>query len=193
MEEWYQKGFIYAFIIVVGSLLTVATFDTWQTVLLICLLLISMSYVFVLGIDKLSVQSVGNIEEGFTSNKESEAAKSKYEWLTNDDLFDDFYASVFTKLSMNEKLVQAESAICMEEFTKHRPKEQLVILDAGCGIGVGTATFKKLGAGSVVGIDKSPAMIRYAKGTTLPNTTLTDIQKQDIEFRQFDLIKKENL
>jgi SAM-dependent methyltransferase len=188
MEEWYQKGFIYAFIIVVGSLLTVATFDTWQTVLLMCLLLISISYVFVLGIDKLSVQSVGDIEEGFTSNKESEAAKSKYEWLTNDDLFDDFYASVFTKLSMNEKLVQAESAICMEEFTKRRPKEQLVILDAGCGIGVGTASFKKLGAGSVVGIDKSPAMIRYAKGTTLPNTTLTDTQKQDIEFRQFDLM-----
>jgi SAM-dependent methyltransferase len=53
---------------------------------------------------------------------------------------------------------------------------------------VGTAAFKKLGAGTVVGIDKSPAMIRYAKGTTLPNTTLTDTQKQDIEIRQFDLM-----
>jgi SAM-dependent methyltransferase len=188
MEEWYQKALIYAFIIVIGSLLTVATFDTWQTVLMVCLLLISMSYLFVLGIDKLSVYSVGDIKEGFTSNTESEASKSKYEWLTNDDLFDDFYASVFTKLSLNENLVQAESAICMEEFTKQRPKDQLIILDAGCGIGVGTAAFKKLGAGTVVGIDKSPAMLRYAKGTTIPNTTLTDTEKQDIEFRQFDLM-----
>jgi SAM-dependent methyltransferase len=188
MDDWYQKGLIYAFIIVIGSLLTVATFDTWQTVLMVCLLLISMSYIVVLGIDKLSIQSVGNIKEGFTSKTESDAAKSKYEWLGNDDLFDDFYASVFTKLTMNENLVQAESAICMEEFTKQRPKDQLVILDAGSGIGVGTTSFKKLGAGSVVGIDKSPAMIRYAKGTTIPNTTLTDTQKQDIEFRQFDLM-----
>lgn len=31
-------------------------------------------------------------------------------------------------------------------------------------------------------------MLRYAKGTTLPNTTLNDLQKQDIEFRTFDLL-----
>ena len=75
MDEWYQKGLIYAFIIVIGSLLTVATFDTWQTVLMVCLLLISMSYIVVLGIDKLSIQSVGDIKEGFTSKAESDAAK----------------------------------------------------------------------------------------------------------------------
>jgi SAM-dependent methyltransferase len=31
-------------------------------------------------------------------------------------------------------------------------------------------------------------MIRYAKGTTIPTTTLNDSQKQDVEFRQFDLM-----
>jgi SAM-dependent methyltransferase len=191
MDDCFQKKLIlYAFIITLGTLLTVVTFDTWQMVLAVTLLLISISYVFMLGVDRLSIKE-WDIKEGFSNEKEeqeSDASKSKYEWLTNEDLFDDFYASVFTKLSLNENLVQAESAICMEEFCKKTPKDQLVVLDAGCGIGVGTAAFAKLGAGSVVGIDRSPAMIRYAKGTTLPNTTLTDTQKQDIEFRQFDLM-----
>ena len=188
MDSSYQQLLMYAFIIVVASLITVATFDTWQTVLLIALLLISVSYVFVLGIDRLSVQNIGTIREGFTSSQESDASKSKYEWLQNDDLFDDFYASVFTKLTLNEKLVQAETAICMEEFARSTPKDHLAILDAGCGIGVGTVSFKQLGAGTVVGIDRSPAMLRYAKGTTLPSTTLKDTEKQYIEFRQFDLM-----
>lgn len=147
-------------------------------------LLICISYIFILAIDKLSTLNCGTIKEGFTSDSEI----SKYEWLTNDDLFDDFYTSVFTKLTKNEKLVQAEAAICMDEFARNTPKEQLIILDAGCGIGIGVVSFAKQGAGMTVGIDKSHAMIRYAKGTTVPNTTLTDTQKQDIEFRTFDLI-----
>jgi SAM-dependent methyltransferase len=91
-------------------------------------------------------------------------------------------------LTQNDKLIQAETAICMEEFTKNTSKDQLIILDAGCGIGIGTAAFAKQGVKNVVGIDKSQAMLRYAKGTTIPNTTLTDLEKQDIEFRQFDII-----
>jgi len=186
MDGLYQKLLVYVVIVILACLITIFTFDTWQTTALVALLLIAISYIFILGIDRLTTYKVGSIKEGFVT--ESSAETSKYEWLSNDDLFDDFYASVFTKLTQNEKLVEAEAAICMEEFTKNTPKDQLIILDAGCGIGVGTATFAKLGAQTVVGIDKSQAMIRYAKGTTIPNTTLTDTQKQDIEFRQFDLI-----
>lgn len=190
--EW-QKILIYIVIIIISCLITVCSFDSWQTTIQVLLLLILISYVFILAIDKLTVLNCANIKEGFVTgdslvNTATDATVSKYEWLSNDDLFDDFYASVFTKLTQNDKLIQAETAICMEEFTKHTPKNQLIILDAGCGIGIATATFAKQGAGTVVGIDKSQAMIRYAKGTTIPNTTLTDTQKQDIEFRQFDLI-----
>lgn len=191
MHGFYQSLLIYVVIILLGVMITLVTFDTWQTVLLVSLLLIGVSYVIILGLDRLTIQNVGTIKEGFTTSqesKESDATQSKYEWLSNDDLFDDFYASVFTKLTQNENLVQAETAFCLEEFAKRTPKDQMIILDAGCGIGVGTASFKKLGAGTVVGIDKSQAMIRYAKGTTLPMTTLTDTQKQDVEFRQFDLM-----
>lgn len=186
MDGFYQKLLIYVVIIILACLITIFTFDTWETVALVCFLLMSISYVLILAIDKLTTLNCTNVKEGFVT--ESAAASSKYEWLSNDDLFDDFYASVFTKLTQNENLVQAEAAVCMEEFTKNTPKDQLIILDAGCGIGIGTAAFTKLGAGMTVGIDRSQAMIRYAKGTTLPNTTLNDIQKQDIEFRQFDLM-----
>jgi SAM-dependent methyltransferase len=186
MDGFYQKLLIYVVIIILAALITVFTFDSWQSAGFIVLLLIAISYIFILAIDKLSTHEY---KEGFTTESNStEAQVSKYEWLGNEDLFDDFYASVFTKLTQNEKLIQAETAICMEEFTKKTPKNQLNILDAGCGIGIGTAAFAKQGAGAVTGIDRSQAMIRYAKGTTIPNTTLTELQKQDVEFKQFDLM-----
>jgi SAM-dependent methyltransferase len=189
MDGFYQKLLIYATIIIIACLLTVFTFDSWQTFAFVALILTSLSYLSILTLDRLTTVNYGIIKEGFTGDREASAAEaSKYEWLTNEDLFDDFYASVFTKLTLNEKLIQAEAAICMEEFTRTTPKDQLIILDAGCGIGIGTAAFAKLGAGQVVGIDRSQAMIRYAKGTTLPSSTLTETQKQDIEFRQFDLM-----
>ena len=185
-DLYYQKILVYAVIIILACLITLFTFDTWETMALVCFLLIAISYIFVLAIDKLTPLNYSTIKEGFAT--ESAAAASKYEWLSNDDLFDDFYAGVFTKLTQNENLIQAETAVCLEEFTKNTSKDQLIILDAGCGIGIGTVALAKQGAGMTVGIDKSQAMIRYAKGTTVPNSTLNDSQKQDIEFRTFDLI-----
>lgn len=192
--EWHKRILLYVAIIVFAAMLTLFSFDTWQTILLTTLLLTCVSYVIILSIDRLTTKNIFMISEGFVSEPQhdtkddSEAVKSKYDWLENDNLFDDFYASVFTKLTLNEALVQAEAAICMEEFSKKTPKDQMNILDAACGIGIGTATFKKLGAQSVVGIDKSQAMINYSRNTTLPGTTLTDTQKQDVEFRNADLI-----
>jgi SAM-dependent methyltransferase len=185
-DIYYQKLIVYAVIIILACLITLFTFDTWETLALVCFLLISISYIIILTIDKLTLINYGTIKEGFLT--ESAAAASKYEWLSNDDLFDDFYASVFTKLTQNENLIQAETAVCLEEFTKNTAKDQLCILDAGCGIGIGTVSLAKQGVGMTVGIDKSQAMIRYAKGTTVPNSTLNDSQKQDIEFITFDLV-----
>jgi SAM-dependent methyltransferase len=190
MDPFYSQLLVTATLIMIAALFTVIAFDTWQTVLLTILFLIGMNYLIILSLDRLTMINYGSISEGFVTQEKSssDAALSKYEWLSNDDLFDDFYASVFTKLTQNENLIQAETAICMEEFTKDTPKDQLNILDAGCGIGIATCALAKQGAGQVVGIDKSQAMIRYAKGTTLTSTTLTETERQNVEFRMFDLM-----
>jgi SAM-dependent methyltransferase len=190
MDPFYSQLLVTATLIMIASLFTVIAFDTWQTVLLTILFLIGMNYLIILSLDRLTTINYGSISEGFVTREKSssDAALSKYEWLSNDDLFDDFYASVFTKLTQNENLIQAETAICMEEFTRDTPKDQLNILDAGCGIGIASCAFAKQGAGQVVGIDKSQAMIRYAKGTTLPSTTLKETERQNVEFRMFDLM-----
>lgn len=187
MDPFYSQLIVVITLLILAAMLTVITFDTWQTVLLMILFLIGMNYLIILTLDRLTTINYGSISEGFVTEG-SDAALSKYEWLSNDDLFDDFYASVFTKLTQNENLIQAETAICLEEFARNTTKDQLNILDAGCGIGIATCALAKQGVGQVVGIDKSQAMIRYAKGTTLPGTTLTETERQNVEFRMFDLM-----
>lgn len=192
MDGFWQKVVIYGTIVLLAAILTLFTFDTWETVMIVALIMTLVSYTMVYTVDKLTVYNMGMISEGFVGDgpqKESDAASSKYEWLGNDDLFDDFYASVFTKLTQNENLIQAETALCMEEFSKVvEDKSQLRILDAACGIGIATSAFAKHGAGQATGIDKSQAMIRYAKSNMLPHTTLTETQKDNVDFRTFDLM-----
>jgi len=175
---------VVATVVLFLSIVTLSTFETWQTVVLAMLCMILSVYILLLSVDKFTTLDVTTVKEGFVS----ESDKSKFEWLQNDELFDDFYASVFMKLTQIETLIQAESAICLQEFERVTKKEHMKILDAGCGVGIATCALKKLGANQVVGLDKSRAMIQYARNTVLPSTTLTDTEKQDVEFRNMDLI-----
>lgn len=187
-----QKFALYFVLFGLAAILTLFTFDTWETILLVCLLLMGVSYLSILTLDRLvePVPFSSGLLEGFQASQDpaTQATKTRHEWLENDELFDEFYASIFTKLTQNEKLLQAETAICLQEFSRVIPKDQLTILDAGCGIGIATSSFAKQGVRRVVGLDKSRAMIQYAKNTTLPHTTLTDAQKRSVEFRIGDLL-----
>ena len=186
-----QKFALYFILFGLAAILTLFTFDTWETILLVCLLLMGVSYLSILTLDRLEVTPYeSGLLEGFQASQDpvTQASKTRHEWLENDELFDEFYASIFTKLTQNEKLLQAESALCLQEFSRIIPKDQLTILDAGCGIGIATSSFAKQGVRRVVGLDKSRAMIQYAKNTTLPHTTLTDAQKRSVEFRIGDLL-----
>lgn len=173
--------------------------DTWQSALLIILILISISYTCQVIMDKLATPApivTGNVEgiEGFigsdaasASEAASAAEQSKYEWLTGDELYDDFYVSTHHKIFQHEKLVQAEAAIALQDWTKRGEKGEMSVLDIACGSGVATCYLAKQGAGSVVGLDKSKAMIRYAKNSILPGTTLTGAQQKALEFRVGDV------
>lgn len=167
--------------------------DIWQTALFIFLVMLCINYIWQITMDRLSevvttddiygVDKDGNVLEGFT-----DAVSSKEEWLNNEDLYDDFYASIYNKIFQHDKLVQAEAAMCLQDWQKQMPKEEMRILDVCSGSGVATCYFAKQGVGSSVGLDKSPAMMRYAKSTVMPVTTLSPSQRDSIEWRQMDLI-----
>jgi SAM-dependent methyltransferase len=101
-----------------------------------------------------------------------------------DDAYDTFYATVYNKIFQHDRLVQAEAAIAIQEWKKD--KGPLRILDVGCGTGVATSSFVKQGADAAVGMDKSAAMLDYAKGTIVPATTLTAEQLGRLEWRNTD-------
>ena len=77
---------VFATFVLFLSIVTLCTFDTWQTVLLALFCVFIAMYVFLLGVDKLTTGDVLTIREGFVSDSQ----ESKYEWLQNDELFDDF-------------------------------------------------------------------------------------------------------
>lgn len=134
--------------------------------------------------------------EGFTSDndaedndaEDSEAKHSQYEWLRGNDIYDDFYAKVFPKITQFHKILQGETAIIFTEWTTDRPTQpkDMVFLDVGSGTGVAAAAFIKLGAERVIGLDRSASMVRYARDKTIPSTTLSETEQERIEFRNID-------
>lgn len=127
-------------------------------------------------------EPLGLTEEGF-ENSSGEAAISRYEWLRGEDIYDDFYVKVYPKITQFHKILQSEAALIMSEWKQSAQPKDMIILDIGCGTGVTAAAFAKFGAGKVIGLDRSAAMIRAARDKTLPSTTLSDTEKEIIEFR----------
>ena len=162
--------------------------DAWQTGLFVILLLICISYLWQLFVDRMSMPIEIDYNEGFTNQEEiNESKASRFEWLTGDEVYDDFYMQVHHKIFQHEKLVQAECAIALQDWKKRIPVKDMFVLDVACGSGVGATYFAKHGVASAVGIDKSPSAIRYAKNTILPVSTLDPKQKDSLEFKVNDI------
>lgn len=110
-------------------------------------------------------------------------------WLDNDSLYDAFYANVYDNLTQGSVRTQAEVGMMLHEWTKKgEDVKDMIVLDAGCGTGIATSSFAKMNAKSIVGFDKSDAMLQQAKEGTIPQTTLTKEQIDKIEWRKGDLI-----
>jgi SAM-dependent methyltransferase len=152
--------------------------DTWQLILLIMLLTVIVSYVIVIVRDRIIVPMPFEFDttEGFQE-----------ETLRTDELYDKFYASVYDKIFQHDKLVQAETVLILQEWTKDRKVKDMRILDVCCGTGVATCMFAKQGVEKAVGVDKSAAMLAWAKDQMVPKTTLTDKEKAVIEWRNSDV------
>jgi SAM-dependent methyltransferase len=149
-------------------------FDAWQITLLIIIVFLIVYYCNTVIHDRLSSNAPIRtlLSEGF----ESEAG-------TKEDPYDNFYATVYNKIFQHDNLVQAEVGLILTEWKKGKKESEMRVLDLCCGTGVATCAFVKQGVEKATGLDRSVAMLNYAKDVVEPATTLTVDQKQRIEWR----------
>jgi 2-polyprenyl-3-methyl-5-hydroxy-6-metoxy-1,4-benzoquinol methylase len=129
--------------------------------------------------------------EGFEDTNATMATNSEVKWLEPPELFDDFYSKVYDQLAQGSNRLQAELGLALHAFSAGPGGKKITdmrILDAGCGTGIVTAAIAKMNAAKVIAVDMSPAMLHRAKTVTLEESTLTQAQKDTIEYRQSDLL-----
>jgi len=158
--------------------------EAW--IFLILIVVFTVNYIGLLNERTLrDLESTG--VEGFESDIPGVTSDGSETWLTNTELYDSFYASIYDDLCKPFVRNQAEAALLLHEWTtRGEEKENFRILDIGCGTGITVCSLAKMGVARVVGMDSSEAMINWAKTKNMPNTTLDDEQKQRIEWRHGD-------
>jgi SAM-dependent methyltransferase len=85
--------------------------------------------------------------------------KEKFVNKTDDEIFDDFYVSIYDDLVYSDIKNDYEIG---QIINKTSPTKESIILDIGSGTGHHLNTFKKMGF-NCTGIDKSPAMVKMSK------------------------------
>jgi len=166
-------------------------------ILLILLLCITLTYISKILEEKFlkpyfNGQQKGDGNEGF-ENKEVAGAypesKGLIRWLDNTELYDSFYCGIYDQLTQGSVRTQAEVGLALNEWTKKgEDLKTFEVLDAGCGTGIATVSLAKMNVKRVVGLDNSKAMLTQAKMKTIPQTTLTEEQKDKITWKEADLI-----
>jgi SAM-dependent methyltransferase len=126
------------------------------------------------------------LKEGFESGI-TEAEKSRTTWFENDELFDEFYSTVYDNLTQLAGRYPQEVALITTQWKKTAETDTMDILDCGCGSGIATVLFAKMGANSVTGLDKSEAMLRRARTVTLLTAGLPKDQREAITFLHGDM------
>jgi ubiquinone/menaquinone biosynthesis C-methylase UbiE len=163
--------------------------EAWH-VLLILLLLVFLNLTSHLIKSNFSYTDVSM--EGFESGPIPGAIEEStgiIKWLSNAEIYDEFYVSVYDQLTHGYLRNQSEAALILHEWTKRGESlHDFHILDVGCGTGISICAFAKMGVARSVGLDSSKAMLDWAKNKNTPATTLTDEKRASIEWRQGDVM-----
>jgi SAM-dependent methyltransferase len=138
----------------------------FQWILLILLIFGCAHYLWLVWDDKYNLVTSG-LKEGFTSGAMTESDKSRTTWYENEELFDEFYASVYDNLTQLAGRYPQELSLIMHQWKKTAKADTMDILDCGCGTGIASVLFAKQGVNSVIGLDRSDHMLRRAKSVTL--------------------------
>lgn len=162
-----------------------------QTILLFLLVVLCVNYMIHVAMSKMATLTSPDLAEGFEgTGAKDEKTDPLYTWMSDPQAYyDDFYAGVYDQLSQQQQRSQAKVAILMTNWKKDDtdPKTWSV-LDAGCGTGHAALTFAKMGVAKIVGIDYSPAMIRFAERKAQPAAELTPEQTASLKWRVDNLI-----
>jgi SAM-dependent methyltransferase len=162
---------------------------TFSAVLFILLVLLALNYLSHIAMERIRPQLV--VEPGMALQREgfTDTEGPKETYLTNEQLYDEFYASVYDQLTQNVRMTEQKIMMISTEWKKTGiTMETVDALDAGCGTGVACVSLAKLNCKSVLGLDKSKAMLERATTVTLANSKLTEEQKKRITFREGDLL-----
>ena len=177
--------------------LNIPELNKWQLLVVMFFLFLSINYLIVLFYDRIikpsKYENTVSVLEGYEGyedlsgkEKKSQADESKYNWLDNITLYDDFYTGIYDKLVQGEKRTQIEVSYLFRDWQKVTPTikpASWIVMDAGCGTGIATAALAKLGVGKIIAVDRSQAMITRAQQKTIPSTTLTADQLAAIDWR----------
>jgi SAM-dependent methyltransferase len=161
----------------------------FQWIILIFLTLGVMNYLFLV-FDTPYENKISGLSEGFQSgaqSEQSESEKSSIAWFENDELFDDFYASVYDNLTQLSSRFPQEVALIVNQWKKKTSLDTMDVLDCGCGSGIASILFAKIGVNSVVGLDKSDSMLRRAKSVTIPSSGLSLEKRESVTFLKGDM------
>jgi SAM-dependent methyltransferase len=158
--------------------------------LFLLFLLTCLHYLAFVLYDKITQEKATlQVEEGFQDPVDVNVGSTD-KYLENDEIYDSFYASIYDQLAQGAVRTQAELGLLLHEWTTRGglPVEKMKILDAGSGTGIATVALAKMNVEKVIGLDKSAAMIERAENVTVTAATLTETQRQAIEFRNADLL-----
>ena len=133
---------------------------------------------------------VSGLKEGFTTGVESESDKSRTIWFENNELYDTFYASVYDNLTQLAGRYPQEVSLIMHQWKKTAAADTMDILDCGSGTGIASIYFAKQGVKSVIGLDKSDAMLRRAREVTLLAANIEKEQRESVSFIQGDMLQQ---
>jgi ubiquinone/menaquinone biosynthesis C-methylase UbiE len=98
-------------------------------------------------------------QEIISESKEGFETNNNFEVKMNDNIYDDFYSSVYDSLVFNE--IKSEFEVG-QIITTTTPTNESLILDVGCGTGNTIHRFVEKGYSNIIGIDKSKNMIDKA-------------------------------
>jgi len=149
-----------------------------------------LNYLYLIWEDKYSNKAYSGLNEGFTTINTgaiTDSEESKLIWYENDQLFDDFYASVYDNLTQLAGRYPQEVSLIVHHWNKTAKNDSMEILDCGCGTGIATVFFARQGVKSIIGLDISNAMLRRARNVTLVAAKLPTEQKESVRFLEGDM------